>query len=77
MHHEPIYEGITRPNEAKAGQPPPVVTLIEAHDMICEFLMWIDPQLSLALSFVNRFEQVHDDEWDHIRARIKREFNVP
>jgi hypothetical protein len=77
MHHEPIYQGIERPDEAVPGQPLPVVSLWDIHDMMCELLDWIDPDLCLALTFVDRFEAVHNDEWDAILARVRGNFGIP
>jgi hypothetical protein len=58
MHHEPIFQGIARPDEQQSGQPMPMVSLIDAHRQMREFLGWIDPQLRGALDVVDRFSTI-------------------
>jgi hypothetical protein len=73
MHHEPIIFGIARPD---FGSPPPIITLIDIHRQIVEMLGWIDPQLVLALSFVDRFPSVHRNGQSRLRRLLKKHFNI-
>lgn len=74
MHQEPILFGLSRPN---LGTPPPVVPVDVIHRQIVEMLQWIDPQLALTLSFVDRFTDVHQNEQGRIRVKLKAHFNIP
>lgn len=74
MHHEPIFQGLARPDE---GLPPPIVSLTTIHDRIREMLAWIDPQLSVSLGFVDRFVTIHDQERNRIEGELRDTFNMP
>lgn len=65
--------GITRPSQT----PPTSVPLIDIYDQMLDMLEWIGPQLSLTLSFADRFADVHANERSRIESRIKTHFNIP
>jgi hypothetical protein len=73
MHHEPILFGLPRPN---LGTPPPIVSIDDVHRQIVEVVGWIDPQLALTLSFVDRFPDVHLNEEARIRVKLKTHFGI-
>lgn len=73
MHHEPIFQGIARPDEQRQGQPMPVVDLVDAHQRMREFLEWIDPQLAGALAIVDRFSDIHGHGRIQIENDLKSE----
>lgn len=47
------------------------------HEQIVETPGWIDPQCVLALSFVDRFPDVHQYERDRICSSVKNHFGLP
>ncbi len=70
MHHEPIYAGLSLLNK-------PTIPLVEIHGQITETLGWIDPHLATALGFVDRFPDVHQNEAERIRAKLRSHFGIP
>lgn len=70
MHHEPIFSGLSRLNA-------PPVPLEEIHQHIVDMLGWIDPNLSTALRFVDRFPDTFRSEEERIRAKVKTHFDAP
>ncbi len=70
MHHEPVFHGLTLLNK-------PVMPLPTVHQYILDVLSWIDPNLVLNLSFVDRFPDVYQSEEQRIRVKIKAQFGIP
>jgi hypothetical protein len=73
MHHEPIFQGLARPDETQPGQPVRVESLVDAHAKMTEFLNWMDPQLSLSLRVVDRFDNVNMNGKAQIRWNLETE----
>lgn len=69
MHHEPVFQGLARPDIRLAGKPMPVVQLVDAHRSMLAVLSWIDPLLLGALMIVDRFPDIHD----HGKAQIEHD----
>jgi hypothetical protein len=54
----------------------PVVPLLELYGYAIETLGWIDPDLAIALEFVDRFPDVHAKEVTRIRAKLVTHFEI-
>lgn len=80
MHHEPIFQGLARPDEMQPGLPTPVVGLDDIHVQMYELLGWIHPDLVLSLKAVDRFADVYHggkaDVENKLRSEILRAYGA-
>ena len=73
MHHEPIFQGIARPDELQRNKPMPIVSLAAAHNQMRTLLGWIDPQLLGTLDIVDRFPDIHSGGKIRIESDLRNE----
>lgn len=73
MHHEPIFQGLARPDEMQPGLPTPMTPLEDIHTQMYEFLGWIHPDLVLSLQAIDRFIDVYNGGRADVESRLRAE----